>query len=116
SIPLSCLAHSRAMARPSRYQLAATRYLFYMFFTYFTFLLPVPQGCMLQPYTISDTATCLNGRSVVFIGDSITRGLFFTFMHLTDPHLPEEYPTDGDKHADYQYTSSSGSQFTFIWD
>lgn len=35
-----------------------------------------PEGCMLHPYKPKEVGTCLEGRSVVFIGDSTVRQVF----------------------------------------
>jgi len=75
-----------------------------------------PQGCMLHTYTSKDASTCFKDRSSIFIGDSITRTLFFSFIHLLDPSLPDAVPANGDRHADYHYISAQGSDLSFFWD
>lgn len=71
---------------------------------------------MLHSYSSKDALTCLNNQSSIFIGDSISRKLFFAFMHLVDPALPEEPPLDNPKHSDFHYPSTTSANFTFIWD
>lgn len=67
-------------------------------------------------YKPKDLSTCLQSRRVVFIGDSVTRQLYFQFAHIVDKSLPSGPPDDEHKHADYTYTSSSGVQMSFYWD
>ncbi|PCH33881.1 Cas1p-domain-containing protein [Wolfiporia cocos MD-104 SS10] len=75
-----------------------------------------PGGCMMYTYQPTDISTCLATRRVVFIGDSVTRQLFFQLLHIADPALPVAPPDDTRKHADHTFTSSTGIHFTFIWD
>lgn len=39
-----------------------------------------PEGCMLHPYKPKEVRTCLEGRSVVFIGDSTVRQVFCALL------------------------------------
>ncbi|EMD41970.1 hypothetical protein CERSUDRAFT_41933 [Gelatoporia subvermispora B] len=72
---------------------------------------------MLHTYQPKDAATCLRARRVVFVGDSVTRQLFFQFAHTVDPGLPTAPPDDEHRHADYNFTSSaSGAHLAFRWD
>ncbi|KAF5385507.1 hypothetical protein D9757_005356 [Collybiopsis confluens] len=75
-----------------------------------------PEGCMLYQYKPETAETCLAGREVVFIGDSVTRRLFFQFAHLLDPSLPTAPQNDGLKHADHRFRTTFGSQISFYWD
>ncbi|OSC99465.1 O-acetyltransferase [Trametes coccinea BRFM310] len=75
-----------------------------------------PDGCMMYQYPPKDVATCMASRRVVFIGDSVTRQLFFQFAHVVDPALPTAPPDDDQKHADYIYTSNTDIQLAFHWD
>ncbi|KAI0660347.1 O-acetyltransferase [Cubamyces menziesii] len=75
-----------------------------------------PDGCMMHQYQPKDVATCMNSQKVVFVGDSVTRQLFFQFAHVVDPTLPTSPPNDEQKHADYLYTSTSNIQLQFYWD
>lgn len=70
----------------------------------------------MHKYGSKDIGQCLQNRHVVFIGDSVTRQLYFAFAHLADPDLPSSLPLGSDKHSDYSYTSSSSTQFQFYWD
>lgn len=71
---------------------------------------------MLHSYQPRDASQCLSSRRVVFIGDSVTRGLFFQFIHTVDSTLPKEPPNDGAKHSDHSFLSESQTKLDFIWD
>ncbi|RPD81903.1 Cas1p-domain-containing protein [Lentinus tigrinus ALCF2SS1-7] len=75
-----------------------------------------PDGCMMYQYKPQDVATCMKSRRVVFVGDSVTRQLYFQFAHLVDKNLPSGPPDDEHKHMDYTYTSASDIQLIFHWD
>ncbi|KAH7910888.1 10 TM acyl transferase domain found in Cas1p-domain-containing protein [Hygrophoropsis aurantiaca] len=75
-----------------------------------------PEGCMQHIYQPKDVATCLASRQAVFIGDSITRKLYFQFAHIVDPKLPTAPPDDDLKHSDHYLLSASGTKIDFIWD
>ena len=71
---------------------------------------------MLHSYTVKEGSNCLAGREVVFVGDSVTRKLFFQLAHVLDPSLPT-VPSDADgKHADHKLHTKSGIQVSFYWD
>lgn len=71
---------------------------------------------MMYQYKPQDVATCMKSRRVVFVGDSVTRQLYFQFAHLVDKNLPSGPPDDEHKHMDYTYTSASDIQLVFHWD
>ncbi|KDQ63480.1 hypothetical protein JAAARDRAFT_29500 [Jaapia argillacea MUCL 33604] len=76
-----------------------------------------PEGCMLHSYQPKDVSACLsNQQEVVFVGDSVTRKLFFQMANLVDSKLPTTPPDDDHKHSDYRLHSSSGIQLSFYWD
>ncbi|KAG1749914.1 10 TM acyl transferase domain found in Cas1p-domain-containing protein [Suillus paluster] len=75
-----------------------------------------PEGCMLHVYQSKDTTPCLASRRVVFIGDSVTRTLYFQFMHIVDPKLPSAPPDDNHKHSNHSFTSESVTTLDFFWD
>ena len=84
-------------------------------------LTPVPPerkhaGCMLGTYAPADTSMCLRSRQVVFIGDSVTRQLFFQFANLVDPKLPDALPDDNNKHSNYTLEAESKAMLSFYWD
>ena len=73
-------------------------------------------GCMMYQYQAKDVSTCMKSRRVVFIGDSVTRQLYFQFAHIVDNSLPSGPPDDDHKHANYTYTSNTDIQLSFYWD
>ncbi|KAF9787289.1 Cas1p-domain-containing protein [Thelephora terrestris] len=75
-----------------------------------------PDGCMLNIYTPQDTSTCFRSRQVVFVGDSITRQLFFQFANIVDPKLPDAPPDDDHKHSNYTLDAENKVQLSFYWD
>ncbi|KAF8587327.1 O-acetyltransferase [Ramaria rubella] len=75
-----------------------------------------PEGCMLHNYGPKDISTCLSSRRVIFIGDSVTRQLFFAMAHASDSSLPSQPPNDNQKHADHTLISKEGIGFSFVWD
>ncbi|GAA6009960.1 hypothetical protein JCM10207_002174 [Rhodosporidiobolus poonsookiae] len=70
-----------------------------------------PDGCMLHPYTPKQATTCLQGRSVVFIGDSTVRQVFYA----TVKHVDKAVDTVAEKHSDRTLTAG-GITFSFYWD
>jgi len=71
---------------------------------------------MLNAYTPHDTSTCFGSRQVVFVGDSVTRQLFFRFAHIVDPKLPDGPPEDGSKHSNYTLNAENKVKLSFYWD
>ena len=71
---------------------------------------------MLYSYQPKDVSRCLSSRRVVFVGDSVTRALFFQFIHTVDHTLPKELPDDGAKHSDHSFVSGSQTKLDFVWD
>lgn len=76
----------------------------------------IRSGCMLHPYTPKDSSQCLRSRNVVFIGDSVTRNLFFQFANMLDHDLPLSPPNNNQKHVNHTFNSSWGTEVSFIWD
>lgn len=71
---------------------------------------------MVHQYKAGDIETCMKYRRVVFIGDSVTRQLFFTVAHLADKDVPQGPPSDDKKHSDYHFETKSHIDFNFYWD
>ena len=71
---------------------------------------------MLYSYQSKDASRCLSSRRVVFVGDSVTRALYFQFIHTIDPTLPKEPLDDGRKHSDHFFVSGSQTKLVFVWD
>lgn len=78
--------------------------------------MPEPSGCMMYQYQAKDVSTCMKSRRVIFIGDSVTRQLYFQFAHVVDDSLPSGPPDDEHKHMDYTFTSDTDVQLSFHWD
>ncbi|KAL7410109.1 O-acetyltransferase [Mrakia frigida] len=76
-----------------------------------------PDGCMTNNYNPTQIQTCLPSRRLVFIGDSITRQLFYSMAKLADPTAPDGPPEGGGKHMDQVWKSAKGGlEFQFFWD
>lgn len=72
-----------------------------------------PTGCMMHNYKSDDVATCLNHSRILYIGDSIARQQFFSFVKL----IHQNVETDGEKHIDRKYEfAEEGLTFEFWWD
>lgn len=71
---------------------------------------------MLHSYQTKDASTCLASRQVVFIGDSVTRKLFFQFGQVIDDTLPTAPTDDQQKHSDHSLRSKAGTRLEFYWD
>lgn len=65
-------------------------------------------GCMTNNYNPTQIQTCLPSRRLVFIGDSITRQLFYSMAKLADPTAPDGPPEGGGKHMDQVWKSTKG--------
>ncbi|GAA5831621.1 hypothetical protein JCM11251_000772 [Rhodosporidiobolus azoricus] len=70
-----------------------------------------PDGCMLHPYKPKEVGQCLEGRHVVFIGDSTVRQVFYA----TIKHVDKNVETVAEKHSDRTITAG-GINFSFYWD
>lgn len=71
---------------------------------------------MVNAYTPKDASTCFGSRQVVFVGDSVTRQLFFQFAHIVDPTLPDGPPDDNRKHSNYTLDAENKVKLSFYWD
>jgi N-acetylneuraminate 9-O-acetyltransferase len=71
---------------------------------------------MMHDYEPKEVEFCLKKRKVIFIGDSVTRQLFFSMARLADPTLPAAPANSFEKHSDHSFTSGHGTSFDFIWD
>lgn len=63
---------------------------------------------MTTNYKPEQIQTCLPSRRLVFVGDSITRQLFYSMAKLADPQAPDGPPSDGGKHADAHWKAAKG--------
>jgi N-acetylneuraminate 9-O-acetyltransferase len=73
-------------------------------------------GCMLHNYNEKDIQSCLKSKQLVFIGDSVTRQLYFQMVNALDATLPAAPIDDDRKHADYDFTTSQNIRLSFFWD
>ncbi len=69
-----------------------------------------PPGCMMHEYNARDVTTCLNSRRVVFIGDSVTRQIFWAFAKKLNVQEQGE-----DKHSSIS-VDAHGLKVEFVWD
>ncbi|GAA6061542.1 hypothetical protein JCM10212_002749 [Sporobolomyces blumeae] len=70
-----------------------------------------PEGCMLHPYTPKQVTQCLEGRNVVFMGDSTVRQVFYAAVK----HVDKKVETVAEKHSD-RTIKAGGITFSFYWD
>lgn len=68
-----------------------------------------PAGCMMHEYNVKDVTTCLKSRRVVFIGDSVTRQIFWAFAKKLNVREQD------DKHSNI-VVDAHGLKVEFIWD
>lgn len=69
-----------------------------------------PAGCLMHEYSASDVTTCLKSRRVMFIGDSVTRQVFWAFAKRLDIQEKEQ-----DKHSSISL-DAHGVKVEFLWD
>lgn len=73
-------------------------------------------GCVLHKYTETEASSCLHSKDIIFIGDSVSRKLFFEFARSLDSSLPELILKGNQKHADYEFRTKYGTSLKFAWD
>lgn len=76
----------------------------------------VYSGCMLHLYKEPEASSCFRSKELIFIGDSVTRKLFFQVAQVLDQSLPSVPPSDAGKHADHKFHTASGTDLIFAWD
>ena len=69
-----------------------------------------PAGCMMHEYNAKDVTTCLKSRRVKFIGDSVTRQIFWALAKKL--HVQEH---GEDKHSNIS-VDAQGLKIEFVWD
>lgn len=74
-----------------------------------------PDGCMMQQYNQNKMSTCLNGRSVVFAGDSIIRNTYMQAVTMLDPKYDTAKLLQEAKRSDMSVIAS-GVELHFTWD
>ena len=70
----------------------------------------------MHTYQEKDIKSCLKSKRLVFIGDSVTRQLYFQMAHALDSSLPAAPVDDDRKHTDYDLTTSQNVRLSFFWD
>ncbi|CRK23876.1 hypothetical protein BN1723_003036 [Verticillium longisporum] len=60
-----------------------------------------PDGCMMRKYTSDDIHRCMEGRHMVFSGDSTTRQVFWGMARLLDRELANKTRRESATHAAY---------------
>jgi N-acetylneuraminate 9-O-acetyltransferase len=73
-------------------------------------------GCMLHSYKQEDLAPCVDKETWVFIGDSVTRKLYYQTANAMDSSLPSAAPNSTEKHSDHTLKTHDGSELLFFWD
>ena len=76
----------------------------------------VVPGCTLHKYGGKEASACFRSKELIFIGDSVTRKLFFQVVQVLDRSLPNEPTSDAGKHANYKFHTTSGTDLIFAWD
>ncbi|KAL2751823.1 hypothetical protein ACRALDRAFT_2128536 [Sodiomyces alcalophilus JCM 7366] len=73
-----------------------------------------PDGCMLRKYSPDDIRRCMDGRHMVFSGDSTTRQVFWAMARLLDSVAAEEARQNATAHSHYDMTIK-GVRLVQIW-
>ena len=73
-------------------------------------------GCTLHKYEEKEASACFRSKELIFIGDSVTKKLFFQVVQILDRSLPSEPPRDAGKHTNHSFRTTSGTDLTFAWD
>lgn len=72
---------------------------------------------MTHQYTPKLISTCMPNRRIVFVGDSVTRELFYALATAADPTAPSAPSEDGLKHQDVHWSvAGGGPELQFFWD
>ncbi|KAM0427870.1 hypothetical protein ACHAPT_007329 [Fusarium lateritium] len=73
-----------------------------------------PDGCMLHTYTSDEIRQCMDGRHMVFSGDSTTRQVYWGMARLINRKKAAEARKNMKKHADYDLTLD-GIKMRMLW-
>ena len=63
-----------------------------------------------------EASSCLHSKDIIFVGDSVSRKLFFEFARSLDYSLPELMLKGNQKHADHAFHTKYGTSLKFAWD
>ncbi|KAI8456670.1 10 TM acyl transferase domain found in Cas1p-domain-containing protein, partial [Phakopsora pachyrhizi] len=72
-----------------------------------------PESCTINRFDSSSINHCLSQRDVVFIGDSVTRVLFYGTIRTLDSSISSE---NQPKHSDRSIKTAQNITWNFIWD
>jgi hypothetical protein len=73
-----------------------------------------PDGCMAASYNSKNAKSCLGGRTVLFMGDSIIRRVFLQAIHILDPEINTRKMVQEYRHSD-MHVLASGVDLQFHW-
>ncbi|ROT37770.1 Cas1p-domain-containing protein [Sodiomyces alkalinus F11] len=73
-----------------------------------------PDGCMLRKYNNDDIRHCMDGRHMVFSGDSTTRQVFWGMARLLDSPTADQARKNAPAHSNYDMTIN-GVRLVQIW-
>ncbi|KAF4985311.1 hypothetical protein FDECE_16659 [Fusarium decemcellulare] len=74
-----------------------------------------PKGCMLHKYKKDEIADCMEGRHMLFFGDSTTRQIFYGMARLLDEEKANEVRQNSPKHGIHDM-EFGGVRLMQIWD
>ncbi|KAK0384664.1 hypothetical protein NLU13_8750 [Sarocladium strictum] len=73
-----------------------------------------PDGCMLHKYSANDIRDCVEGRHLLFIGDSTTRQVYWATARQLDENKANELEAASKAHEDYD-AEFDGVRLVFHW-
>lgn len=114
---LQCLVKQGELVGFRAFELA-TRWcvtFFIVSITYFDLRLWMT-GCMLYTYTEKEASSCLQSKEIIFIGDSVTRKLFFEFARSLDSSVAKIPLERAQKHSNHDLRTKYGTKLKFAWD
>lgn len=71
---------------------------------------------MLHGYQAKDIGKCFGNRSIVYLGDSTMRQLFWATARKIDSSAAQERSQTANRHANLSFPSTGGGHVRFIWD
>ncbi|KAF4978628.1 hypothetical protein FZEAL_5031 [Fusarium zealandicum] len=74
-----------------------------------------PQGCMLHRYKKEEIADCMEGRHMLFFGDSTTRQIFYGMARLLDKEKADKARANSNKHGIHDM-DFGGVRLLQVWD
>lgn len=74
-----------------------------------------PPGCMIHKYKKEKIEECMEGRHMLFVGDSTTRQVFYGMARLLDAEKAEEVRANSKKHESHD-VEFGGIRLKEIWD